>query len=122
MASSTLMPRKEGNFDAWIAHYVRTLVARPDHYFISEAEQQQLSDQLKQWDENYAASIAARDAYRAAMQAKDETRALIEGTARETTRRIQADGRVTDAARREAGIPVRKTTRTPVPPPTTAPG
>ena len=115
------MPRKEGNFDAWIANYVRTLVARPNHFFISEEEQQQLIEQLKIWDEKYAECITARDAARAAVEAKDEARAGIEDTARETIRRIQADGRVTDAARRDAGLPVHKTTRTPLAPPTTAP-
>lgn len=48
-------------------------------------------------------------------------RERYEAYIRETVRRIQADSRVTDAARRSADVPVHKTTRTPVPAPATAP-
>ena len=70
---------------------------------------------------DYTAAIIARDAAQAATIRKDETQAPLEAACREIGRRIKADGRVTDASRERAGLPIHKTTRTPVAVPKTAP-
>jgi hypothetical protein len=64
---------------------------------------------------------AKTDAARGATQLKQEARAALEALFRQLNQQIQANPTVTDAEKAAAGLPVRDTSRTPVPPPATAP-
>ena len=115
------LPAGEAQFTDWVGHFLGTLTKKPEAYHVSQSEIDELTAEYDQFDEQYKEAIAARDAAQAAMQARDDQRQELEARIRSTARRIQADDRVTDANRREAGLPVHKTSRKPVPAPTSAP-
>ena len=76
---------------------------------------------LNAWDAHYAAAVEARDAARAATAVKEESRDALEEMIRMAAKRIQADNRISNHARAEAGLPIHKTKRTPVAVPKTSP-
>jgi len=121
MSGRALIPRREAEFLGWSNHYTNTIVEAADHYFLTDEEIAALQSLQADFDEKYAAHVSASDHARAATQAKREARDELEETIRKTARRIMADERVSDYERKEAGLPVHKSTRTPVRVPTTSP-
>ena len=115
------LPTIESQYLEWVEHFVGTLAKKPDAFHVTQTEIDLLTQDLTGFDTKYKDAIAARDAAMAAVQAKDDQQAELTARIRSTVKRIQADDRVTDADRREAGLPVYKTTRKPVPAPSTAP-
>lgn len=116
-----MIPSAEGQFDAWARNFVHIIKESPDTYRVDSAEVKEFSRLLTAWDGHYAAAIAARDNARAATTVKDESRHVLEETIRNAVRRIQADNRISNHARAEAGLPIHKTRRTPVAIPKTSP-
>ncbi|MEZ6123755.1 MAG: hypothetical protein R3C49_11330 [Planctomycetaceae bacterium] len=121
MVTKKAVPSGDAPFDVWLENFSSVLANNPEKFRISPEDVQQLVAGKDRWTADYSGSITARDAARAAVEAKDLARNGIEEFCRELMRRIQADSRVTDASRREAGMPVHKSTRTPVAVPTSAP-
>ncbi len=121
MASHKLVPRREGDFNGWSNHYSQTLIDNAEQYFLTDAEVKELKKLQADWDRDYAAAITAADVARAATEAKHEARAALEHVVRNTAKRIMADSRISNTLRKDAGLPVHKTTRTPVAVPTTSP-
>ena len=119
--SNSYIPTGEAQFCDWAGHFVTTVAKEPATYQLSQAEIDELTQELNEFDTQYKDAIAARDAATAAVRAKDERREELESLIRSTAKRIQADDRVTNPARKDAGLPIHKTTRRPVPAPTTAP-
>ena len=117
----SFIPNGEAQFTDWAEQFVDTLAKEPAVYQLSQAEIDELTSEFTSFDTQYKEAIAARDAAIAAVRAKDEQRQQLEASIRSTAKRIQADDRVSDPARRDAGLPIHKTTRKPVPPPATAP-
>ena len=117
----SVFPRREGDFNGWSNRYSEVIAANPNQYFLTGEEVTHLQQLQADWDKTYADSIAASDQARAAMQAKNDARDALEQMVRSTAKRIMADDRITDVLRKDAGLPVHKTTRTPVPVPVTAP-
>ncbi len=118
---TSFIPQAEGNFDAFARQFVNQLAADPAEYEMSAERVKALQTQLAEWDKKYAAAVKARDAAKAATESKDEARRQLEETVRSAAKLIQANDEVTNAARDAAGLPVHKTTRTPVPVPQTFP-
>ncbi|MCA9083482.1 MAG: hypothetical protein KDA81_05480 [Planctomycetaceae bacterium] len=118
---TTSVPDTEGSLEQFAQNLVHQLTEHPTLYGIPDSMVQQLSGQLTDWETKKDAATAARDAARAATEAKDESRGTMDESLRTVVRLIQADPNVTDQARLAAGIRPHKTTRTPVPPPATAP-
>ena len=121
MASHKLFPSREGDFNGWSNHYSQTLIENAEQYFLTDREVKDLKKLQAEWDRDYSAAIKASDEARAATEAKNSSRSALEQTVRNTARRIMADNRVANSLRKDAGLPVYKTTRTPVPVPSTAP-
>ena len=115
------IPNEEAQFNTWADQFVTTLRKDNEAYQIPEQEVNELVAEYHDFDTQYKNAIAARDAAAAALRAKDEQRQALESRIRSTAKRIQADDRVSNPARKDAGLPVYKTTRTPVPAPTSAP-
>ncbi|MEZ6126413.1 MAG: hypothetical protein R3C49_25095 [Planctomycetaceae bacterium] len=111
MATKRAVPSGDAQFDVWLENFTTVLTNHPEEFRIDAEELQQLATEKARWIEGFAAAMTARDAARAAVEAKDIARQNVESVCRELMRRIQADSRVSDAARREAGMPVHKTTR-----------
>ena len=73
------------------------------------------------WNTAWSAWEAMTPAMQSALQTKDAARHGLETVAREVNNAAQANVTLTDAERATAGLPVRKTSHTPVPAPSTAP-
>lgn len=115
------LPNKEDQFAAFVHNFVNQLTQHPDRYHIGTERVDRVTSLMNLWDTTVTDAVAARDAARAATLRKDQSRYSLEEVVRELSRIIQADPDVTDEDRELAGLPVRKTTRTPVPPPKTVP-
>lgn len=116
-----MIPSAEGQFDAWARNFVHVIKEHPETYRMDSDEIKEFSRMLNAWDGHYAAAIEARDAARAATAVKDESRHTLEERIRQAAKRIQADVRISNHARAEAGLPIHKTRRTPVAVPKTSP-
>lgn len=121
MALKKLFPTREGDFNGWSNHYSETLIEHAEQYFLTDQEVKELKKLQAEWDRSYAAAIKAADEARAATESKNAARAALEDVVRNTARRIMADNRISNSQRRDAGLPVHKSNRTPVPPPATSP-
>ncbi len=115
------IPSSEGKFAAYARNFVGQLTGHPARYGVNESRVQLLDELLSQYDNDSAKAVAAKDAARAATVQKEESRKALADAMRSTTRVIQANDEVTNAAREDAGIPVHKTSRTPVPVPKSFP-
>ena len=118
---SSFIPKAEGNFDAFVRQFVQQVTQHPEEYEVSKDRIKTLEAQLTEWDKKYAAAVKARDAAKAATESKDEARDALEESVRSVSKLIQANDEISNAARDAAGLPVHKTTRTPVPVPRTFP-
>ncbi|MEZ6132523.1 MAG: hypothetical protein R3C59_27985 [Planctomycetaceae bacterium] len=118
---TSFIPPAEGNFDAFVRQFVNQVAADPTEYEVSAERVKALQTQLADWDKKYAAAVKARDAAKAATESKDEARRTLEETVRSVAKLIQANDEITNAARDAAGLPIHKTSRTPVPVPHTFP-
>ncbi len=119
--TTPIIPGSEGNFTAYAHQFVTQISDNPKQYQLPNTLISNLGSQLTEWDDAYAAAIAARDAAKAATRLKDAVRKSLEETIREATRRVQANSDVTNEARAAAGIKIHKSGKTPVGRPTTAP-
>lgn len=116
-----MIPSAEGQFDAWARNFVHNIKEHSETYRMDAQEVKELGKLLTAWDGDYAAAVEARDAARAATAVKEESRNALEEMIRTAARRIQADNRISNAARAEAGLSIHKTKRTPVAVPRTSP-
>lgn len=121
MVKQTLCPQSEGKFDLWVRNLGKVMLANRERYGLTEAQVTRLEELVAQWDEDYEAAERARDTARGATEKKNETRKTLTGEVRLLARLIQANPDVTDEARRDAGLPVHKTHRTPAGTPKSAP-
>lgn len=115
------IPQAEGNFDAFVRQFVNQLAIDPAAYEVSAERLKALQIQLADWDKRYEAAVKARDAAKAATESKEESRRLLEDTVRSVAKLIQANNQISNAARDAAGLPIHKTTRTPIAVPRTFP-
>ncbi|MEM9479298.1 MAG: hypothetical protein AAGA58_06500 [Verrucomicrobiota bacterium] len=118
---SNYIPQSDGEFETWQANFVSQLADGPETYGLTAEQVNALGDLQTPWNSAYDAWTPAQEAAKAATTAKNESRAAFEGEIRNLAQLIQANDDVTDEARDLAGLPVHKTTRTPVPPPDTQP-
>ncbi|MEZ6126122.1 MAG: hypothetical protein R3C49_23585 [Planctomycetaceae bacterium] len=117
----SVVPKREGDFEQFIRTFVKRMIQDPLAYHITAERAEEYQTGMVNWLDKVDAATVARDAAKAATDAKDEARRSLEELVRTGIRMIQADPGITNEARLEAGLPVHKTTRTPVPPPSTAP-
>lgn len=115
------IPTSEANFNTWVRHFEKQINEHPEEYRLSDERVAELHEWTEKWTEHYDQAVAARDASKAASRTKDETREKLTSVVRSVSRLIQANDRVSDAAREDAGLPVHKSSRTPVRVPTSSP-
>ena len=118
---SDFLPTRESELVTFADRFAGVIEKDPTVYRLSDEEVVALKSAVTEWDSDYAADVAARDAARAARQAKQMAREDVTELIRNVARRIQADSSISNAARAELGLPIHKTSRTPVSVPTSAP-
>ncbi len=115
------MPRPDGDFSAWAAHYAAAVKKFYDDQGLDPNLLTPLNKALDAWNALYPAHVKARAAAEGARQAKDAARAALETQVRPVTNFVQAWGGTTDADRATIGISVRGGTALPSRVPTTRP-
>lgn len=118
---STFIPAAEGKFTAWASNFVSTLEGDPTTYGLTPEVVAELKDQNSKWDNDYATAVTKRDSAQAATVAKKLTRNEFEEMIRELAKQIQSNPTISEENRRDAGLPVHKSSRTPVSVPTSSP-
>ena len=115
------IPDPDGDFDTWVANFVTVVTAAPANYGLTAAQVAPLAGLLAAWVAALADQEAKLNAAQAATDAKELAKAALKALVRELAGIIQSIKTVADAAKLAAGVPVHDTTKTPVPPPATAP-
>ncbi|MEZ6124654.1 MAG: hypothetical protein R3C49_16015 [Planctomycetaceae bacterium] len=115
------VPGPLSEFEQFVQNLLKQLEDHPDAYHVDAGLVIRLTNGFADLRARILQATEARDAAKAATEAKDAVRASLEEVTRTVVRLIQADPAVTDEAKLEAGIRPHKTSRTPVPPPHTAP-
>jgi hypothetical protein len=115
------IPRPDEQFDTFANTFVNYATAHAVALGIPAATATALTNGLSDWTDNFAAHQTAQTNAQAARATKDTSRDGLEGQIRPTAAMIQANPAVTDEQRAALGLPIRDTTRTRTPAPTTRP-
>lgn len=118
---ASYIPAPDADFDAWMANFSTLLTADPSAYGEDAPTALVVQNAYDAWAAAYL--LATDPATRTApnIADKDAARVTVDAAARPVAQRINARSSVTNIQRSSLGITIRKTTRTPVPAPATAP-
>ena len=115
------IPHGDEEFDTFINKLVTYIAGHATNLGVSTGMVTSLNAQLQSWSDDFADHQAKAAAALAATEVKNEDKEALTTTARAAIRIIQNNPAVTDEQRLLMGLPVRDTTRTRVPAPTTKP-
>jgi hypothetical protein len=116
------IPASDSQFDAFQANYVAYFSANAATWGYGLPETGAMNTAQTNWNNAYAAHLAAIAAAQAAKALKDQRRTELEdGQIRFRTNEIQVNSATTDTHRANLGITIADTTPTPVGPPPTNP-
>lgn len=118
---SDFIPQRDADLGPFADNMSEVVGEDPPDYGLTTGQATALTTAYSAWTNAYEASLEADLAAKAATVTKVGARATLEAAIRACNASVQATPTVTNAQKELAGFPVRDTTRTPVPPPTTAP-
>lgn len=115
------IPAPDADFLAWMDNFATLLTADPTAYGEDAPSALVVQNAFDAFDAAY--TLATNPATRTSptIADKDAERVNLDAAARPVAQRINARSSVTNTQRSDLGITIRKTTRTPVPAPVTAP-
>ncbi len=115
------IPATDSGFDAWADNFATLLTADPTAYGEDAASALVVQTAYDSFAAAYQLAIDPSTRTPTTIADKDAERVNLDATVRPAAQRINARTSVTNLQRTALGITVRKATRTPVPPPATAP-
>lgn len=115
------IPATDAAFNDWQNNFADLLTADPTAYGEDAPTAAAVQAVTDDWNAAYALVVDPGTRTPSAVAAKDAARVAAEGTTRPVANRINANDAVTNAQRSDLGLTIRKTTRTPIPQPITAP-
>lgn len=115
------IPATDSGFDAWADNFATLLTAGPTAYGEDAASALVVQTAYDNWAAAYLLTTNPATRTPSAIADKDAERVNCDAATRPVAQRINARSSVTNTQRSDLGITIRKTTRTPVPPPATAP-
>ncbi len=115
------IPTKDGDFAVWARNLVATVAADPSVYGLTAADVTELQSGESNFDSSFNGMVQQRDAARAATNIKATSRKSFEEMIRDYTRQIQANPKVTDSLKLDAGLPVHDNQPSPIPMPANPP-
>lgn len=119
--AAAYIPAPDADFDAWSDNFATLLTADPTAYGEDAAVALTVQNAYDAWNAAYLLAINPSTRTPSTVADKDAARVTLDATARPVAMRINARSSVTNLQRSDLGITIRKTTRTPVPAPATAP-
>jgi hypothetical protein len=118
--SVNFIPRSDAEFDPWQDNLVSKVDPMAGQLGISEAVITETHTKKARWDAAYKAAENPATRNKVVVVEKNEARTDYESNLRNLNNTYLMHSPVlTDAMRVQMGLPIHKTTRTPVPPPTT---
>lgn len=122
MATSVnYVPPRDGDFNTWLIAFSAYITANAVALGLTSGDATTLAGMTTTWTDAYNAAIAGTTRGPMAVSTKDTARANVQAFARQLAIQVQANPAVTNDQKVALGITVRKTTKTPVPAPTTSP-
>lgn len=121
MNGTTYIPAREADFATWVDNFTDLINTNYVAYGLTASDATALNTMNTQYQTAYSAAIAGTTRGPASVNAKDVARANVTGRARQLAIILQANPGITDLQKTQLGITVRKTNKTPVPPPTSSP-
>lgn len=115
------IPDDEDSFDELVDQFTGAISANPTAYGLTAGDVAPLTSTSYDWKVALNNDLAIDAQKLASTKTKADAKAAVTEVMRSLGGTIQSKPTVTDANRELAGLPVHKTTRTPVPAPTTAP-
>jgi hypothetical protein len=122
MPDSDFLPRKEAKFYAWVATFFSYLVVNLQRFGIAEDVILPLQSLRDDFVAKYAAALAPATRTKAAVLAKNNAMSALKAALRAFIREfLTFNHLVTDVDRDNLGLPIHKTTHTPISVPVTYP-
>lgn len=118
---ASYIPAPDADFDAWMANFSTLLTADPTAYGEDAASALVVQTAYDSWEAAYLLATNPATRTTPTIADKDAERVNLDAAARPVAQRINARTSVTNVQRADLGITIRKTTRTPVVAPATAP-
>lgn len=115
------IPRADDAFNAFMTHAYTTINGDLAGYGLVAGDMTAATTAKTAWDASYPAAVTAKADAQAAVALKDTDRAAYEDAMRQVFAKVYAAGIADGSALEGAGMPVRDTTPTDVPTPTTRP-
>jgi len=115
------IPATDAGLITWGDNFATLLTADPTAYGEDAASALVVQNAFDAYEAAYNLANDPSTRTPSTVADKDAERVSFEAAARPTAQRINARSSVTNIQRSDLGITIRKTTRTPVPPPATAP-
>jgi hypothetical protein len=123
MSGSDYIPRTEADFDKWQNPFVLNVSENAARYGISGSKTGKLAQLQSDWTTTYQLASDPATRTKAIIEKKNEARDNLVQFIRELVRQhLTYNDAVTNADRDNLGLPIHKTTHTPVPVPTDYPG
>lgn len=121
MAQTNYIPAKDADFAAWLLNFATLIAAGPTTYGLIAGDATIISAANTAFQDAYTVATTPATRTSAAIAQKDSARASATATVRPYAVQISLNSGVDDMDKVEVGVTVRKTTPTPIPPPTTQP-
>jgi hypothetical protein len=116
------IPPKDADFSQWLNSFYPYLVANCERFNVPLDAVNRLQPLISDWNTKYAIAEAPATRTRATVREKTEAHGTLEKAVRNFIKEYLAfNHSVSDADRDNMGLPVHKTTRTPIPAPTSVP-
>lgn len=116
MPKGDFIPGSDEAFDDWFAIYQAYVAANFAALGLTPAEALDVQTLKINWSLSYSNVLTIKNTYQAAVEAKDERRALAEEGIRKITKKVQARPETTDAQREGLGVTVPDRIPTPLDP------
>jgi hypothetical protein len=123
MKTKDFIPRKDVDFNQWIINFFTILLQGLTRFGIPQAAYSVVDALRTTWNSKFAIAEAPTTRTKATIREKNVARKNLETSLRAFIREyLTYNSKVTDGDRENLQLPIHKTTRTPVPDPTTKPG
>jgi hypothetical protein len=121
MSTSPYIPNSDADFASWLSNFAAVIAASPTTYFLAAGDAAAISAQQALYNAAYLAATSGSTRGPATVAAKDAARTTATQIVRPYAVTIAGNPAISNDDKVAVGVTVRSTTKTPVPPPTTAP-
>lgn len=115
------IPKRDADFQVWLDNNSAMITANSTLYGLTSGDASAYATLTSTFDAALAAATNGSTRGPSTVNAKDVARVNAEGRARQLATIVQANPSVTDEQKIDLGYTVRKTSRTPIPAPTSTP-